>query len=338
MKAIFLVKNGAASGAFEIREVAIPKPGVGQVLLKVEASGLNFADVMARRGMYKEAPPLPCILGYDVAGEVTETGAGVSHLKPGERVTALTRFGGYAEYAVTEASATVHVPENIDNATATTLCTQYCTAYYAGTHLVNLNEGDNVLIHSGAGGVGLALIQLAKYKKCTIFSTAGTEEKLAYIKNMGVHHPINYSIQDFELETKTITNGNGLDVIFDAVGGLSVKKGFRSLGPGGRIVCYGASDMSNKNIFSKVAAAVNFGIYHPVMFMVASKSMLGINMLKIADNKPALIQRCLKAVIKLTEEGVFSPMPAKIYPANEIVSAHECLEKRKSIGKIALKW
>src|SRR5665647_590951 len=204
MKAVFLIKNGAAATAFAIREIPTPNPQAGQVLIKVEAFGLNFADVMARNGMYKEAPPLPCVLGYDVAGTVAATGATVTNVKTGDRVTAMTRFGGYAEYAVTDARATAIIPATLDAAAATAMTTQFCTAYFAAAEMVNLHRGDKVLIQSGAGGVGTALIQFAKYKQCEIFSTAGTEEKLQYLSALGVHHPINYTTHDFETEVKKI--------------------------------------------------------------------------------------------------------------------------------------
>jgi NADPH:quinone reductase-like Zn-dependent oxidoreductase len=338
MKAVTLIKNGDAAKAFEIKEAAKPLPADDEVLIKVAAFGLNFADVMARNGMYKEAPPLPCVLGYDVAGTVEATGRNVTTVKTGDRVTALTRFGGYAEYAVTKYTGVAAIPGNMDDATATALTTQYATAYYAAAEAVNLFKGDKVLIHSGAGGVGTALIQFAKYKGCEIFSTAGSDEKLQQLAAAGVQHCINYSTEDFEQKIKTLTNGKGVDVIYDAVGGASVKKGFRSLAAGGRIVCYGAAGMSDKNIFGKIKAGLGFGFYHPVMMMMPSKSMIGINMLKIADDKPQVLQRCLQQVIRLYQEGVFVPHIGKVFPVNDIAAAHEYLEKRKSTGKIVMQW
>ena len=338
MKAAVLVKNGSAFKAFEIREV--PKPSVmqGKVLIKVAAFGLNFADVMARNGMYKEAPPLPAILGYDVAGTIEEIGDGVTNVKKGDRVTAMTRFGGYAEYAVTNASAVAIIPDKLDAATATALTTQYCTAFYAASEMVNLHKGDKVLIQSGAGGVGTALIQFAKHMQCEIFATAGSEKKINYLKQLGVHHPINYNTENFETVIKKITGQKGVDVIFDAVGGKSVKKGMRLLAPGGRLVCYGAAALSNKNIFGKIETALQFGFYHPAMLMMPSKSIIGINMLAIADSQPAIIERCLSAVMKLYEAGIFIPEIAKIFNANKISEAHDYLEKRKSIGKVVVQW
>ena len=338
MKAAVLVKNGAAATAFEIREVPKPTFAADEVLIKVAAFGLNFADVMARIGMYKEAPPLPAILGYDVAGYIIAVGDNVSNCTVGDRVVAMTRFGGYAEYAVTNASATTVIPANLSNAEATALATQYCTAYFAAGEMMQLHKGDTVLIQSGAGGVGTALIQFAKYKECEIFSTAGSSAKMDYLQSLGVQHPINYNTQDFEAEIKKLTAGKGVDAIFDAVGGSSVKKGFRSLGAGGRLVCYGAAAMTDKNIFGKIGAALGFGFYHPLMLMMPSKAIIGVNMLRIADEKPAIIQRCLAAVVQLTKEGVFTPTVSKIFPVSAIADAHEYLASRKSIGKVVVEW
>lgn len=338
MKAAVLIKNGNAATAFEIREVPKPVLGPGQVLIKVAAFGLNFADVVARQGMYKDAPPIPAILGYDVTGTVEAVSDGVLNIKQGDKVFAMTRFGGYAEYAVTNSSAVALVPGNISEAAATALATQYCTAYYAAAEMVNLFAGDKVLIHAGAGGVGIALIQYALYKKCEIFATAGSDEKINYLKSLGVQHPVNYNKQDFETVIKSITRSKGVDVIFDAVGGSSVKKGVRSLAAGGRLICYGAAAITGKNIFGKLKVALGFGFYHPLMLMQPSKSIIGINMLRIADNHPVIIQRCLENVVRLTEEAVFLPTLAKLFTVNDIGAAHEFLEKRNSIGKVVVSW
>lgn len=334
-----LIKTGDASRAFAIREIPTPNSVAdNEVLIKVSTSGLNFADVMARRGMYKDFPPLPAIPGYDVTGIVERTGDGVSHVQPGDRVTAMTRFGGYAEYVITRASGVAKIPDGISDADATALTTQYCTAYYAAAEAVNLFPGDKVLVHAGAGGVGTALIQYARNKGCEIFSTAGSVDKLKQLSASGVQHPINYRTQDFEKEIRKMTHNKGVDVIFDAVGGISVKKGFRLLAAGGRIVCYGAAVLSNNNIIGKIKEGIGFGFYHPAMLMMPSKSIIGINMLRIADDKPEVLQRCLSAVIHLTEKGIFAPPPATIFAVEDIAAAHDFLESRKSTGKVVLQW
>lgn len=338
MQAAMLTRVGKAESAFHFRQVPVPVPGDDEILIRVSHSGLNFADVMARRGMYKEAPPIPCILGYDVAGTVTATGCMVQDFKAGDQVVGMTRFGGYAEYAVTKAAAAAKIPSAIAPAEATALTTQYCTAWYMAAELVNLHPGDKVLIHAGAGGVGRALIQYARHRDCEIYATAGSDEKLDILRKLGVHHPINYRATPFENFIQRQTHGKGVDVIFDAVGGASVKKGFRILSAGGRMLCYGAAVMSNQGIFGKIRSALGFGFYHPVMLMMPSKAIIGVNMLRIADEKPAVLQRCLQEVIKLTETGIFTPNPAQVFPVAQIGAAHEMLESRSSTGKVVVAW
>jgi NADPH2:quinone reductase len=250
----------------------------------------------------------------------------------------MTRFGGYAEYVAAMGMGTARISPSVPVGEATALTTQYCTAYYAAAEAVNLYAGDRVLIHSAAGGVGTALLQYARYKGCEIFGTAGSDAKLKLLSEAGVHHPINYLTHDFEQEVKRITDGKGVDVIFDAVGGSYVRKGFRSLAPGGRIVCYGASDISDKNIFGKISTLLGFGIYHPLQLMNTSKALIGLNMLRIADNKPAALKRCLDQVVSLYEQGVFRPVVGRVFPVSQIGEAHAFLAGRGSTGKITVTW
>ncbi|MCB0509434.1 MAG: zinc-binding dehydrogenase [Chitinophagales bacterium] len=338
MKAAVLVRNSSAENSFEIREVETPKVQDGQVLIKTEGFGLNFADIMARQGSYQDCPPLPAIIGYDVVGEVVEIGSGVDTVKVGDRVTAMTRFGGYAEYAITDYRACAKIAKDYPFGKATALTTQYCTAYYCFEEMMNLYEGDKVLIHAAAGGVGTALVQLAKYRKCEIFGTAGSDAKLAYLKEMGVQHPINYRTHDFAEEVRKIVGDSGIDAIFDPVGGKSVKKGIKLLGSGGRILLFGASDMTGSNVFEKIGTGLGFGIYHPVEFMLSSKAMFGVNMLRIADNRPFVLQRCLDHVVRLVEEGVLDPKEGKVFKIEELAQAHSYLEGRKSMGKVSVLW
>ena len=219
MKAAVLVRTGDAAKAFEIREVPVPKIKEGEVLIQVEGFGLNFADVVAREGMYEDAPPIPSILGYDVVGRVTEVAPDIKHVKIGDRVTAMTRFGGYAEYVAAMGMGVAKISDDMPVGEGTALTTQYCTAYYAAAEAANIHEGDSVLIHSAAGGVGTALVQYARHMKCEIYATAGSESKLKMLSEEGVHHAINYVTEDFEAVINSKTGGKGVDAIFDAVGG-----------------------------------------------------------------------------------------------------------------------
>jgi NADPH2:quinone reductase len=340
MRAAVLIKTGNALNAFQIKEVPEPKLEGLDVLIKVEGFGLNFADVMARNGLYKDAPPLPSILGYDVVGRVEKANTPEAEHLIGKRVVAMTRFGGYAEYAKTDYRACAVISEEMDLTKATALATQYCTAYYAAYECANLFEGDQVLIHAAAGGVGTALTQLAKNKGCVVYGTTGSDSKFEYLKNNGVDFPINYIKNDYEKELLKISGGSKLDIAFNSVGGTTFKKDFELLERGGKSIIYGAAERSGKKggIFSTLGLAWNFGIFSPIQLLMNSKGIIGINMLRIADYKPLVLKRCLEEVVRLTENETLHPEIGGTFSIEEIGEAHAYLESRKSTGKIAVKW
>lgn len=338
MKAVTLVRTGIASRAFEIKEVPKPTPGPGQILIKVEAFGLNFADVIARHGKYKDAPPIPAVLGYEVVGRIESTGREVSSLQPGQRVTAFTRFGGYAEYAVTDARAAARIPEDMDAGVGAALATQYCTAWFCAEEMVCLHKGDQVLIHAAAGGVGTALTQLCKRKGCVVFGTIGADEKMEYVRSNGADYVINYKSHNFNEEIKKFTE-KPMDVVFDSGGGKTFRRGKSLLGAGGRIIGYGASEqMEKKTIFGSIKLLFDFGFTNPVFLLMSSKSILGVNMLRMADQRPDVLQRCLKNVVALASVNEIQPKVGGRFKVLEIAEAHAFLESRKSTGKIILTW
>ena len=334
MEAIYLIKNGKPEIAFERRKIELPEPKKGEVGIEVEAFGLNFADVVARLGMYRECPPLPTVVGYEVVGRVTKTTQGVEHVKEGDRVVAFTIFGGYATHVNTDARAVVKIADDYATGKALALAVQYCTAYYASHIATNVLEGDKVLIQAAAGGVGTALVQLCKLKNCKIFGTAGSEEKIEYLKNQGVDYPINYREKDFSTEIN-----EKLDVVFDSIGGKSFKKGMKLLDFGGRMVSFGAaSQLEAGNFFKKVKFGLSFGFYHPVVFIMNSKTLAGVNMLKIGVHQPEILQHCMQSVVKLAEEGKIEPHVGGMYPIAQLNEAHTALETRATIGKVGVYW
>ena len=338
MKAIYLTKCGNSATAFETRETAIPQAGKGELIVKVHTFGLNFADVVARRGLYPEAPKNPAVLGYDVGGTIHEIGEGVTGFKIGQRVTALTRFGGYAEYAKTMQEGVAIIPDSMDFATATALATQGCTAYFCAYESVKLHEGDRVLIHAAAGGVGGLLVQMAKHEKCIVYGTASSK-KMDYLKSMGVDVPIDYTQQDFSQVIKD--RNERIDVAYDSLGGSTFKKSFKILNYGGRIVNFGAAEQINGDNTNKLRAlktVFSFGIFSPLQLLMTSKAIIGVNMLKIADNRPHLFKHCIDNVIRMAAEGIIKPKMDKVFKATDIVQAHEYLESRQSIGKVAVEW
>jgi NADPH:quinone reductase-like Zn-dependent oxidoreductase len=338
MKAFYLTKNGDAHSAFELRDLHLPDPAENEVLLKTESFGLNYADVMARLGLYRECPPIPTVIGYEAVGRVEKIGSQVKKVKVGDRVLAFTRFGGYASHVLTPELAVIPVDNRIPSGIALALAVQYSTAWYALEECMNLHAGDRVLIHAAAGGVGTALIQMAKRRRCIIAGTAGSA-KLDYLSKQGVDLPIDYRNKDFEKELIKEGWGGKLDAIFDPVGGISVRKGMNLLGGGGKMLVFGGSSMTDAgNIFQKLKVAAGFGIWSPIVLMKRSISIIGVNMLRIAENKPELLQLCMSTVMDLYKKGELEPVVGKEYPAKELAEAHDFLESRNSVGKIVVHW
>lgn len=341
MKTISLIKNGAAATAFEVREQAIPTPTATQVCIKVEAFGLNYADVMARLGLYEDAPPLPAVLGYEVVGRIHAIGSAVQGCKVGDRVVAMTRFGGYAEYAVTEFLAMAPISATIDAGVAAALCTQYITAHHAACEQTSLFEGDHVVIHAAAGGVGIALTQIAKSKGCIVYGTCGSDEKVAFLKSLGVDFPINYNKENWLETVQQLAPKQGVTAIFDSIGGKITHDGFKLLGSGGKIIAYGVANMAgsgSKNMLNVIRTALGFGVYSPIQFLTSSKGYIGINMLRIADHQPAIIKRNLAAVVQLHTDGILQPHIGGRFAATDIAKAHDLLGSRGSIGKVVCTW
>ncbi len=340
MEAMVLVRHGAAETAFERRTLPDPAVGPTDVRIEVEAFGLNFADCMARIGVYQDAPPLPAVLGYEVVGRVESVGAEVSRVKAGDRVLGFTRFGGYATLAVTDHLAVARIPEDADAAESLGLPTQFGTAYYCAEEMVRIHEGDRVLIQAGAGGVGIGLVQLALRRGAEIFATAGSPEKIAFLRELGVHHPINYNENDFAEVIRGLVGENAIDIAFDSIGGSSVSRAYKLLGSGGRVVCYGAAEQAGprKNIFRTIKMAAGFPFTHPIPLLMASKSVIGVNMLRIADDRPKTMARVLDAVIDLTARGDLKVHVGGRFSADQVGEAHAFLHGRKSIGKVAVHW
>ena len=338
MKAIQLIKYGDADQAFRISDLLVPEPQEGEVLIRVERFGLNFADVMSRRHLYRDAPSLPFVPGYEVTGVVEKAPPG--SFRQGDRVVAFTRFGGYAQYVTAPLPAVAVLPEGIGFAEGTALATQYCTAWHAAADMANIREGELVLVHAAAGGVGIALTQIAHMRGATVIGTAGSEEKIKFLEETGVEYAVNYREKDFEKEVPALTGGRLPDVIFDPVGGKNFSKSRKILSYGGRIVAYGASSQLSlrKNPLAPLKLLFGFGFLHPVGLIVNSRGVLGVNVLKIADHKPEVLQRTLQEVVHHTSEGKLNPLVGKEYAAEEIAAAHAFFESRQSIGKIVLHW
>jgi NADPH2:quinone reductase len=340
MKILILARHGSPQFAFELRNQPDPVPGPGQVRVAVEASGVNFADILARRGAYPEAPKPPCVLGYEVVGRIDALGSGVLAAAVGQRVLAFTRFGGYASHVLAEAVGVVPIPDTIEAGAAAALATQGVTAYVAAEELVRIHPGDHVLVQAAAGGVGTLLVQLALAKGAVVSGTAGSEAKLALLRRLGVTHAINYRTHDFASELLRLTEGRRPDVIFDSIGGASARKGLALLASGGRIVLFGVADLAGGGwvLPRAVRAFVAFGWVHPLDLMLRSKSILGLNLLKIADERPEVLRRAMEAMLERAARGIVTPVVDRAFPAGQVAEAHAYVESRQSMGKVILRW
>src|SRR5689334_21376505 len=240
MKALVQTGNGGYD-VLRVQERPEPVVGPGEVRVAVKAAGVNFADTMARLGLYPDAPKPPCVMGYEVSGVVESVGAGVSEHAVGDRVVAGTQFGGQAELIVVPEAQVLPLPERLSFEQGAAFPVNYGTGYAAMIVMGSLREGDRVLIHAAAGGVGISATQIARNVGAEIFGTASPEKHEA-IRAQGVDHPIDYRSLDFEKEVLRLTDGEGIDLAIDALGPASFRKDYRLLRAGGRLVMYGLSE------------------------------------------------------------------------------------------------
>lgn len=336
MKAAVLTRYGNANSAFTIKDINEPLVKSDQVKIRVEAFGLNFADVMARKGMYADAPALPAVLGYEVVGEIVEQGSGVPQNLMGKRVVGFTRFGGYAEYAVTSYMAIVVVDTTDDAGKLLALATQYCTALYASAYITTVQKNDIVLQHAAAGGVGTALTQLCNLRGAKVIGLTGSDEKMEYLKNNGCIEAINYKRYDYK---KIVHEKFGkIDISFNSVAGSTFKKDLSLMNFGGRMVCYGAAERMSGNwgFLSTLSFVYKMGIIMPVKLLIKSQSLIGVNMLRIADHRPDVLKACMDEVYTLYKAKKIEPSIGSTYGLNDIAVAHDMFEKGNTTGKVVV--
>jgi len=308
-------------------------------LIEIRAFGLNSADIFARRGKYQEAPPFPFIPGYEVAGDVVEVGEEVTRFKKGQKVMAVVDFGGYAQYAKAREEATLEIPDSWSYSKGASILVVFVTAYHSLFHTGLLLPGDRVLIHACAGGLGQAALQLALHAKCEVFGTCGSDGKIQLLKEKGVHHPINYKTQDFDAEVKRITNGEGVDIILDAVGGSTFKKDMSILRANGRLIGLGAASTVDRSIgktISLIGDVVSMLTISSIDLMIGSKAFIGVNLKQLADHKTKIFLKALIGVMELFEKGAVKVEEPMEIPWEEIGNAHKLLESRKTTGKLVM--
>ncbi len=336
MRQVWITKDGAPE-VLQVQEAPDPTAGPNEVRIRVAAAGINFADIMARMGQYPDAPPRPCVVGYEVSGVVDQAGAGVTHLQAGDRVVTLCRFGGYSDTVVVPASYARKIPDNIDTITAAAIPVTYATAWIMLVRLGNVQAGDTVLVHAAAGGVGQAALQICQWRGARVIGTASAS-KHARLKEAGVVHCIDYTTQDFEEEVRNYTQGRGVDIVRDAVGGKSYKQSYRSLAPLGRLFCFGASAIAQgerPSLLQMIRVGLSMPFFHPVPLMDKNRGVFGTNMGHLWDVMDRL-GTDLDTILQLTADGTFAPVLDKTFPFDQAHEAHRYMQSRQNFGKVLL--
>jgi synaptic vesicle membrane protein VAT-1 len=338
VRQIWITRAGRPE-VLQVREAADPAPGAAEVRIRVEASGINFADIMGRMGVYPDLPPIPVVPGYEVAGRIDAVGPGVDQSWMARDVIAMTRFGGYADVVCVPLKQVFPRPAGLSALEGAAIPVNYFTAWQLIVVMGALKANETVLVHSVGGGVGIAATQIAKHIGARVIGTASAA-KHGEMRALGVDHLIDYRTEDFETRTREITGGRGVELILDAVGGESWKKGYRVLAPTGRLGMFGASSLvSGKqrnllSLFSMLAKTPWFQ-FNPPRLMNANKGVFGVNLGHMWGEIDRL-REWGGALMELAAKGVVKPKVAASFKFDDAPKAHHFVQDRRNIGKVLL--
>jgi NADPH:quinone reductase-like Zn-dependent oxidoreductase len=335
MRELTITRHGGPE-VLRVTERPDPFPGPGQICIRVARSGLNFADISARVGLYPDAPKPPLVAGYEVAGTVEALGEGVTGPAVGTPVLAFTRFGGQATHAVTDARGVVPVPAGMTLDQAAALPVNYLTAHHLLHRVGGLQPGRSVLVHMAAGGVGLAVIQLCRaVGGVTLFGTASAA-KHPFLRQAGVDHPIDYRTTDWAAEVRRLTGGRGVDLILDPIGGADWDRGYRLLAPAGLLVCFGFANLISgpKRSLPRVLwQLMRVRRWGPLQLMNDNRGVAGVNVGHLWT-EVALIGDTMRMLLDLFTKGAIAPRVDRVFPLAEGAAAHRFLQERRNVGKV----
>lgn len=336
MKQVWIPKIGGPE-VLEIREAPDPEAGPGELRIRVKASGINFADLLARQGLYPDAPKLPTVVGYEVSGVVDQVGPGVSIYKEGDEVGTVTRFGGYSDLVVVPESGVFPKPPNLTFEQTAAIPVNYLTAWLMLIHQGNLKKNEKVLIHAVAGGVGQAAVQICLWKGAEIFGTASAT-KHPRLRDLGVHHCIDYHSQDFQKEIQRMTERKGVDMVLDSLGGKSYSMSFKCLAPLGKLMMFGVSSFSTGKKRSLIAAFRGLRAmpsFKPIPLLNKNLGVFGFNLGHLW-NEQDLLRNTMMEILQLIATGKFQPLVDQSFPFEKASEAHAYIHDRKNFGKVLL--
>ncbi|HKJ36280.1 MAG TPA: zinc-binding dehydrogenase [Solirubrobacterales bacterium] len=341
MRAVVITEHGEPD-VLAVQDRPDPPVGPRDVRIEVKAAGINFADLLARSGMYPDAPKPPCVVGYEVAGVVESVGADVDAFSAGDRVFGGSQFNGYAELVCADQDDVLALPDDLSFEQGAAIPVNYATAYAGLMIMGGMRAGDRVLLHAAAGGVGVAGSQIARNVGAEVFGTASPSKHDA-IREHGVAHPIDYRGDDFERVVSELTDGEGIDIAMDAIGPSSFRKDYRLLRPGGRLICFGLSEVQTgtgrnipgllKGLAGMTTATMPW--WKSLAIMNENKGVFGLNMLswwKTEGN----ISRAIEPLADDFAAGRLGPVVAEAFPFDRAADAHRFIHDRKNIGKVVL--
>ena len=333
MRAIFIERSGGCE-VLRVRETPAPAPRAGEVAIAVRAAGVNFADLLARQGLYPPAPPTPCVVGYEVAGTVTEVGPGVDAGWVGKAVLAMPHFGGYAEQACVPATHVWEKPAALSFEQAAALPENYLTAWALLVGLGGLKPGETVLVHNAGGGVGLAAIDIARHLGANIIGTA-SRRKHEFLFARGCAHCVDYTAGDWTAPVLRITHGRGVDLAIDPIGGASWKKSFRVVRKGGRLGMFGIAGAAQHGKLGLLKLVLSMPFFHPLALMRRNAGVFGVQMHEMYDEVDQY-RAWMGEVLRGVEAGWVRPHVDKVFAFDEAAAAHAHIEGRGNIGKVIL--
>ena len=336
MRQVWIPEHGGPE-VLEIREAPDPDPQPGEIRIRVEASGINFADILSRMGLYRDAPPLPCVVGYEVAGTVDGIGEGVDGFSNADRVVSATRFRGYSDVVCVPAGQARAIPDGLSFPDAASIPVNWLTAWWMLVRLANLQPGETVLVHACAGGVGLAALQIVHHVGGRVIGTASAS-KHDRLRAFGVSHCIDYRSQDFEKEVMALTEGRGVDVVLDAVGGQSFAKSYRVLDVLGRLILFGASSFApgtRRSLPATLRGLVQTPRFNPFSLMMKNRGVFGFNLGRIWHRAEETADM-MAHILDLVEDGTFTTAVDRTFSFDRAGDAHQYIQDRKNFGKVIL--
>jgi synaptic vesicle membrane protein VAT-1 len=336
MRQIYITGHGGPE-KLQVRESPDPQPRDNELRIRVKASGINFADILARQGLYPDAPKVPCVVGYEVSGSVDAAGSAARQDWIGRDVIALTRFGGYADTVVVPETQVFGKPAALSHEQCAAIPVNYLTVWQLLVVMGSLSAADTVLIHNAGGGVGLAAIDVARHVGARIFGTASSG-KHAFLKERGVHEAIDYRDKDWSIEVARLTGGRGVELILDPIGGSHWKKSYKALRHTGRLGMFGisaASDSGSLAPLKLLGTALGMPFFHPLSLMNLNRAVFGVNVGHLW-HEPEKIRVWVDILLRGVADGWARPHVDRAFPFDRAGEAHAYIEARRNIGKVVL--